>query len=87
MIFLPPTSVEPSVFLIFYRLSRAAHQPQALPVGCFQVPMMSVPLSLLFLGGPVSAVSYRCAGSVCVHCTTAELLRRMSCEWHPTLSL
>lgn len=64
VLFLPPPSVEPSVFLIFYQLSWAAHQPQALPVGCFQVPMKFLSLSLLFLGGPVSAVSYRCAGCV-----------------------
>lgn len=74
VLFFPPTSVEPSVFLIFYRLPRAAHQPQALPVGCFQVPVKSVPLSLLFLGGPVSAVSYRCAGCVCAlqNCRVTE---------------
>lgn len=58
VLFLPPWSVEPSVFLIFYRLSRAAHQPQALPVGCFQVPMKFLSLSLCSSWEVQSALSH-----------------------------
>lgn len=68
MLFLPPTSVEPSVFLIFYRLSRAAHQP-ALPVGCFWVPVKSVPLSLCSSWEVLSALSHPDVQVVC----TAQL--------------
>lgn len=72
VLFLPPWSVEPSVFLIFYRLSRAAHQPQALPVGCFQVPMKFLSLSLSALLGRSSQRCLIQMCRLCVHCTTAE---------------